>query len=412
MSIASPTPAPSLDLKDPAVVQDPFPTFHRLRSEAPVFASEALGGWVLTRHDDVLRVFRDDETFSSDRFRRGRAAAQRRRPAVEAVAAILREWLVFRDPPDHTRLRGLLHHSFTPRTLAASRPRIAALVEALVARARAAGRVDLIAELAFPLPAMVIATLLGAPIEEIDAIKRWSDQLSAYLGGGVGDGDNFATAEAGARGLWDYFDRLLARRRRTGEIDRADDLMGLMLRAEAEGDRLAPEEIVSNCVLLLFAGHETTTNLIGNGLLHLLERPDAWARLERAPSRVSDAVEELLRFDSPVTATIKVATRDFEWRGRSIAAGDAIIPMLSAANRDPEVFVDPDRLDLDRPPGRGLAFGHGIHFCLGAPLARLEAELAFTALLRDAPTIALVGPRPRFRPQLFLRGLERLDVAF
>jgi cytochrome P450 len=267
---------------------------------------------------------------------------------------------------------------------------------------------DFIADFAVPLPATVIALLIGAPIADIDHIKTWSNQLAAYLGGAVDERDNFAEARTGLSALVDYFRDLLRERERSPR----QDLMSLMLAAEHEGDRLTRDEVVANCVLLLFAGHETTTNLLGNGLFHLLRHPDQQRALASEPALTIGAVEEFLRYDGPVPATIKVATADIEWCGRSIRRGDMVIPLLSAANRDPAQFADPDRLDIRRDPQRNLAFGYGIHFCLGAWLARLEAQLAVDTVLARLPDLTPLPVVPRWRPTIFLRGLQALPIKW
>jgi cytochrome P450 len=399
---------PDLDLKSPANVADPFPLYRWLRDHEPVHWSEALHGWVVTRYDDVLEIFQRPELFSSDRFRRVDPRYTSGRSEFGAIANVLADWLVFRDPPDHTRLRALLQRSFTPRQLDKNRGRIQATIDDLLGTVAARGEMDFIRDFAFPLPALVIALLLGVPGEDIEPIKRWSDRLAAYLGGATDERDNLAEASAGVESLVDYFRVLLAAK----QASPGDDLMSLMLRAEHEGDRLSPEEVVSNCVLLLFAGHETTTNLLGNGLWHLLRHPEQKALLAREPALAETAVEELLRFDGPVPATTKVALRDTEWHGVQLRRGQLVLPFMSSADRDPRRFPSPDDLDLRRAPNRHLAFAFGIHFCLGAPLARLEARLAFETLLRRFPDLATADPQPRWKPMIFLRGLESLPVRW
>jgi hypothetical protein len=393
-----------LDLKTPANVRDPFPVYAFLREHEPVHRSQSLGAWVVTRYDDVLEVFAQPERFSSDRFRKAGAASER--PAVQAVSAVLRHWLVFRDAPDHTRLRALLQKSFTPRQLEKSTPRIRALADELLAPIAARSASDFIRDFAFPLPALVIAELLGAPGADFESIKQWSDRLAAYLGGASDGRDIFAEAEGGLAKLVEYFRALLVEKRRRP----SDDLMSLMLRAEIEGGGLSDDEVVANCVLLLFAGHETTTNLLGNGLYHLLAQPARLAALRAHPAWLPSAIEELLRYDGPSPATLKIASQDFTWHGRRVRRGDFVLPMIASANRDPRQFPEPDRLDLERTPNRHLAFAYGIHFCLGAPLARLEARLAFEAILRRLPRLELAESEPAFRPQIFLRGLVSLPL--
>ena len=395
-----------LDLTAERNVQDPFPLFAWLRENDPVHWSESLGGWVVTRYEDVQGVFDRPDTFSSDRFRLLSPHDESVRPPVRAVARVLRDWLVFRDPPDHTRLRALLQKSFTPRHLEQNRWGIQKTIDDLIDRVAAQGEMDFIRDFAFPLPALVICILLGAPTADIEAIKRWSDRLAAYLGGSVEADDAFAEAASGLAELVDYFRLLTSERRRAPR----DDLMSLMLAAEHEGNRLTSDEVVSNCVLLLFAGHETTTNLLGNGLHHLLRHPEQEARLRSEPETVARGVEELLRFDGPVPATAKVALYDLEWGGAKIRQDDRVLPFMSSANRDGAAFPNPDDLDVARYPDRHLAFSFGIHFCLGAPLARLESGLAFETLLRRLP--ALEARPGRFKPRLFLRGLETLGLSW
>jgi cytochrome P450 len=397
-----------LDLKSLANVHDPFPVYRWLRDHEPVHWSRSFNAWAVTRYADVLDIFEQPLKFSSDRFRKVDEKYASRRPAVQAVGAILDDWLVFRDPPDHTRLRSLLQKSFTPTQLDKSRERIQATVHRLLDLVVEHGTMDFIREIAFPLPATVIAVLLGAPTEDIELIKEWSDRLAAYLGGSVDGKDNFGEAREGVARLVEYFQSLLRDRQKHAR----DDLMSLMLRAEHEGERLSREEVVANCVLLLFAGHETTTNLLGNGLYHLLRHPDQTGLLTQHPELTASAVEEFLRYDGPVPATIKVATADIDWHGRTIRRGDMVLPFMSSANRDPRQFPEPDVLDVRRTPNRNVAFAYGIHFCLGAPLARLEGQLTFATLLRRLPGLALQSTAPRWKPMIFLRGLESLPLRW
>jgi len=396
------------DLKSWQNVQDPFPLYAWLRDHEPLHWSASLNAWVVTRHADVVAIFNRPETFSSDRFRKIDDRYASDRPVVRAVGDVLGRWLVFRDPPDHDRLRSLLQSSFTPKQLETSRDRVQRTADALLDRVVARGTMDFIRELAFPLPAMVIAGLMGAPEEDLEAIKIWSDRLAAYLGGAVDERDNFTEASAGIAKLVDYFRTLL--RERTARPQ--DDLMSLMLRAEHEGDRLTHDEVVANCILLLFAGHETTTNLLGNGLFHLLRHPAQVALLRADPALLHGAVEECLRYDGPVPATVKIATEDVPWHGRTIRRGDMVIPVMASANRDPRQFPDPDTLDVRRPAERHLAFAWGIHFCLGAWLARLEARIVLDTVFRRLPGVRLGSTEPRWKPMIFLRGLEALPLAW
>jgi cytochrome P450 len=397
-----------LDLKALPNVQDPFPVYEWLRDDDPVHWSSTFKGWVVTRFADVIEIFNQPLRFSSDRFRKIDERYASRRPAVQAVGEILGQWLVFRDPPDHDRLRALLQKAFTPRTLEQSRGQIQATVDVLLDAVVGRGEMDFIREVAFPLPATVIATLLGVPTGDIEPIKQWSDRLAAYLGGSVAEPDNFTEASAGVADLVDYFRRLLREREREGR----DDLMTHMLRAEHEGDRLSRDEVVANCVLLLFAGHETTTNLLGNGLFHLLRNPVQLTLVRDDPRRTPAAVEELLRYDGPVPATIKIATEEVQWHGRTIRRGDMVLPFMAAANRDPRQFPQPDTLDVGRRADRHVAFAWGLHFCLGAWLARLEAQLTLDTVLARLPRLTLADETPRWKPMIFLRGLAALHLRW
>jgi cytochrome P450 len=397
-----------LDLKALPNVQNPFPLYGWLRDHDPVHWSPSLGAWAVTRFAEVLEIFEQPLRFSSDRFRKIDAKYASQRPAVKAVGDVLAQWFVFRDPPDHDRLRALLQRFFTPRELDKSRDRIQATVDGLLEPVVDRGEMDFIRELAFPLPAMVIAVLLGAPTEDIEPIKRWSDRLAAWVGGSVDGRDNLAEASAGVSHLVEYFQALLRER----ELTPRDDLMSWMLRAEHEGATLSRDEVVANSVLLLFAGHETTTNLLGNGLFHLLRHPEQTAALRADPGLTPGAVEEFLRYDGPVPATVKIATEDIEWHGRSIRRGDMVLPFMSSANRDPRQFANPDMLDVRRAPDRHLAFAFGLHFCLGAWLARLEARLALDTVLRRLPALGLASDEARWKPMIFLRGLESLPITW
>jgi cytochrome P450 len=315
---------------------------------------------------------------------------------------------VYRDPPDHTRLRGLLNVAFTRRRIEMMQARIEGIVDDLLAPLMARRAMDFIADFAFPLPATVIAAMLGVPSADLPQMKTWSDQIAAYIGGAQRGGDNIDAAGRGLAGIFDYFRTLIAAR--AGRL--GDDLISLMLAAEDRGEMFTREEVVSNCVLLLFAGHETTTNLLGNGLVHLLGNPAQYRLLRDRPQLVPAAVEEFLRFDPPVAGKIKVANDDIDLHGRRIREGEPVAIMLAAANRDPRRFERPDELMVTRQEIHHVAFGYGIHFCLGAALARLEAQIAFTALIRRFGTLTLRDAVADWKPQIFFRGLTTLPLTW
>jgi cytochrome P450 len=397
----------SYDPRRADVVADPYPALGRLREEDPVHWSEILGGWVLTRYADV-RASLADSRLSADRITP--FLARQGPTASEAVQTLLHQvglWVVFTDPPVHTRLRSVLGRVFTARAIEMRRPRIGAIVDSLLGRAAAAGEMDLIGDFAYPLPVTVIGDLLGVPPGDHEQLKVWSDQLASFIGSSLRTPDKYERAARGVVEMHGYFERMIARRRAIP----ADDLVTALLTAEERGDMLGEAELIASCVLLLFAGHETTTNLIGNGALALLRHPaEARAWCEN-PGLSASAVEELLRFDGPTPVMVRVAREDLHIDGRAIRRGDRLFLMINAANRDPRQFAEPDRLDLRRADNRHLAFGHGIHFCLGAPLARLEGQIALPALLARFPALASCTDVPEWLDSLVFRGMRSLPVA-
>ncbi|MEE9608262.1 MAG: cytochrome P450, partial [Myxococcota bacterium] len=343
---------------------DPYPIYRRLRENAPVYRSPVFRAWICTRHEDVTRVLRDPN-FSSDRtsietnwFQRALFSSLR----PEFIEAIQRNLLML-DAPDHTRIRNLVNKAFTRRVVDGLRPRIESQVEELLDAVEPSGEMNLVRDFASPLPITVIAELLGVPPEDRARFKRWSDDLIALL-----DPFNAPKGLAGAQDAFGelsvYLRGVFAERRR----DPRDDVVSRLLAAEEGGDALTEAELISTSMIILGAGHETTTKLIGNAVLALLRNPGERKRLRDDPSLVHSAVEEFLRYDSPVQMTDRVAVEDCEIGGKCIRKGQVVVVLLGAANRDPEVFPDPDRLDLARPHNPHLSFGQGGHFCLGAQL--------------------------------------------
>jgi cytochrome P450 len=377
---------------------NPYPFYHRLRQEDPVHHSP-LGVWVLTRYDDVELVLRDPR-FVRAGFEAFLYTDEGRLPTS----------MLFRDPPDHTRLRSLVSRAFTPRVIDGMRVHIQELVDNLLDRVEDAGAMDLIADLAYPLPVTVICEMLGVPVEDQARIRQWSTDVARSLDA-IGMPSDPTVAERGGigrRALADYFLALLPERRRAPRAD----LLSALIAAEERGDRLTEGELLSTCVLLFVAGHETTVNLIGNGVLALLRHPAELSRLRANPDLIGSAVEELLRYDSPVQRTGRIASTDVEIDGRRIEKGSIVVGAVGAANRDPAHFADPDRLDLARADNRHLAFGFGIHFCLGAALARVEGQVAIATLLRRLPGLRLDIETPEWRESSVLRGLKALPVRF
>jgi cytochrome P450 len=399
-----------LPLRSVGAQENPYPTYALMRTVRPVLAVPVPnfagpGVYMLTRYADVHAVLRDAR-FSVDRTRAPlvRENLERLPEFLRQSTQGLRSMLVM-DPPDHTRVRKLANKAFTPRRVAALRPHIEQLVAGLIDALGGRRRFDLIHDFAEPLPAIVIAELLGVPASDHRQFRAWSSRLIAAIGGPDPELRR-ASAEAG-RNLLDYLSDTIAERRKAPR----DDLISALIHAQEESDALSDAELLATCNLLLLAGHETTTNLIGNGMLALLREPGQWQRLCDDPALVPSAVEELLRFDGPVQATVRVALEDVELGGERIPPGALLIVSLGAANHDPAVFADPDRLDLARDPNPHLAFGFATHFCLGAPLARLEAQIAFRALSARFKKLSLLDDRPTYRPNPILRGLRTLPLS-
>jgi len=388
----------------PEIHANPYPVYRRLQREDPVHRPFP-GVVILSRHRDATALLRNP-AMSSDR---------RNSPVYEQfIAALpvepdegaLTPSMLFMDPPDHDRLRRLASKAFTPRAVERLSPRIREVVDSLLDRARERGAFDVVADLAYPLPVTVISEMLAIPEADRHALRRWSLDLIYTL-------DPMLSVEALARAqragaeFRAYLRELIGDRRR----HLGDDLLSGLIQAEDDGQQLSPHELVATCVLLLVAGHETTSSFIGNGMLALLRHPDEYRRLHEDPGLMRSAGEELLRYDSPVQLTGRLVLRDTEIAGVRVSAGEDVVALMGSANRDPEVFAEPDRLDVGRTDNRHLAFGGGIHFCLGAPLARLEGGIAIASLVRRFPNLALANDDPRWRDTITLRALSSLPVA-
>jgi cytochrome P450 PksS len=406
----SPHQTATYPLTDPAFLEDPYPVYHRMRRQDPVYWSDALGHWVLTRYDDVLAATRHP-ALSSARTEvsvqsqlRGSDAAP-----VSDFTRIIRGTMVTKDGAEHHRLRVLGNHAFTPSALQRWQAVIERVVDDLLDAALPRGRMDLIDDLARPLPAIVIAELFGIPGEDRETFHHWSMARARFFGGAVGDPEQAARAASeAARQLERYFRDLQQQRRWPG-----DDLMSLLLQGQAEG-RLTAEEVSSQCILLLNAGHLTTMDQLGNTVLALQKSPEQLRRLRDDPALVRSAVEEGLRYDGAVQLLQRIAREDLVLRGQTIRQGELLYLSLGAANRDPEVFPEPDRFDAGRTDNRHLAFGVGRHLCLGMTLARRELEVALERLVQRMPRLRFDADRPlqRRSDTLAFRGLESAPVRF
>ena len=384
----------------PRTAQDPYPTYATLREKDPVHRSRLMNAWLFSRHGDIDMILRDHQRFGNDP-RKGTLNRRQRKslPADEDFT------MLFLDPPDHKRLRALVNKAFTPKAVNALEPHIRSLLQGLLDDIDDPAGFDLMQAVAQPLPVIVIAEMLGVPPEDRSRFKVWSNQRARVLEPMI-DAREREVAEAANRSLNDYFMPIIKERRQAPK----DDIVSALAQAEEEGDRLTEREMLNMLRLLLIAGNETTTNLIGNGVLALLRHPDQLQRLRDDPSLIPSAVDELLRFDSPVQTDFRRVLEDCEVNGFPLKRRDNIVVLLGAANRDPDVFDRPDDLDVGRGDRSHLSFGRGIHHCLGAPLARLEGRIVLEMLLERFSQISLRSEQPRFRNSIVLRGLEALPL--
>jgi cytochrome P450 len=395
------------DIASPEHKADPFPFYARLRAEKPVHRVTVPGGvpaLLVTRYDDVVAVLKDDR-FSKDRFSGLIPELAGKQPWMPAMFRPLARNMLDLDPPDHTRLRAVVQSAFTPRIVEQMRPRIETLADELLDRLVRRGRFNLIHDYALPIPTTVITDMLGVPAADRHRFHRWSQAIVASPPSGLGALKAFPH-------VW-LFLRFIRRLIRMKRLAQTDDLLSALIQAEEAGDRLNDDELVAMSFLLLVAGHETTVNLIGNGMLALMQNPEQMDRLRAEPGLIKPAVEELLRFGSPVqTATERFAREGITIAGVTLPRGSQVLAVLASANRDEQQFPDADRLDLTREPNKHLAFGLGRHFCLGAALARLEGQIAIGALMRRAPGIRLgvSADALKWRRGLVVRGLKSLPV--
>ncbi len=379
----------SYDLTSNAFIEDPYRTYEQLRRKDPVHRMRLIEAWALTRYEDVQDVLIDHKRFTN---------AERNYDYMQ-----YRTFLDL-DPPDHTRLRGLVSKAFTPRAVRELGPRIQGLVDELLDAVAGKSRIDLISDFAFPLPVIVIAEMLGVPAEDRARFREWSDDIALSVNPLL-NSEQIERVQQATEELFDYFEGIIEQRRQAPQ----NDMISALLAAEEEGDRLTHEELLSTLMLLLVAGNETTRNLIGNGMLALLKNPAQLQRLRDRPELLDSAINELLRYDSPVQIDSRNAIDDVKIGGKRIAAGQRILAIVGAANRDPQVFANPDELDIGRDEVSHLSFGRGIHYCLGSPLAILEGRMAFTSLLARFSSIRLASD-PVFKDQIVLRGVEALWV--
>jgi cytochrome P450 len=391
-------------LLDPDVLANPYPLFARIRAADPVHWDVFLHSWVVTRYDDVVHVLRK---FSADRTPTPKQLDAMGLAQMGPIAELMVKQMLFLDPPTHTRIRGLASFAFMPARVAVLRERIGAIARRLLQAVIEKGEMDVIADYGSPLPAIITAAMLGVPVDDHEQLKNWSASFAEMLGNFQHNPDHIPAILKTVEDMTAYFrDRVREQR-----VSPQEGLVHSLLTAEVDGDRLSEEEVIANCIITMVGGQETTTNLIGNGLLTLLRHPGELERMRNDPSLITSGVEELLRYEPPSQHTARIAPADTEMGGRHIEKGQAVIAVMAAGNRDPERFPEPDRLDVGRADNRHLAFGWASHFCFGAPLARLEGQIAFEQLIQLKDLALKPGPLT-WRSNLGLRGLSALPVSF
>jgi cytochrome P450 len=393
--------------RDPAFIANPYPAYRELRETMPVWRSP-FGRAFLTRYEDASVLLRD-RRLGKD-FTEPEALIRRFGPTAMQEPAVveLSHMMLMRDPPDHTRLRGLVTKVFTARKIEEMRPGIQAITDRLLDKVAGLGEMDAIRDLAFPLPVLVICELLGVPEEDRAGFVNATASGAALLNPVPPTREELDRANEGTLATGAYFEALFEQRRKQPR----DDLLSLLVQAEEAGDRLTTQELRANVTLLFAAGHETTVNLIGNGIWSLLCNPSQWSAIRDNPGLIPNAIEEILRYECPVQAVARTVAEPIEFGGIEFRKDELIVGLIGAANRDPAVFPDPDRLDVTRERLKPLSFGGGIHFCIGAQLARIEAEVVFSTLLRRMPDLRLTDTEPRWRESFTLRGLTTLPVSW
>jgi cytochrome P450 len=392
------------------ILQDPYPTYARLHEEGPIHYVEVAGKWAvwsIFSHAECASIAKDARLSAKRAQQMLLPLPLSRQAEFSELARMLSLWLIFMDPPEHSRLRKLLNKGFSPAAVEALRPQVEMIVDQMLSSLKPGSEVDLMHEFANPMPVRIILEMLGIPHELRDTFVEWSRAIGAFRGNPNRTVEEAKAAQDALIGLTEFFRKTVADRRR----DKGNDLISLLIDIEEEGEALTEEELYAQCIALLFAGHETTRNLIGNGIYTLLKNPEQAAELQTKPELIRSAVEEFLRYESPVQFTARVLKEDMEICGQPIRKGWTVQCMLGAANRDPKQFKEPDRLDLKRLNNQHLAFGAGGHACIGAQLARLEGQVAILNLVQRFPNMKLKEPRPQWAPTFGLRGLQSLSLA-
>lgn len=394
------------DPRDRETINNPIPILRKLQDHAPVYWCDALGGWVVTRYADAKFVLRNDD-YSADRINPFyEAQPPERQMPIRQLIRYLNTWVAFKDPPEHTRLRKLMKTVFSPETVAEKRDVIQRSVTRLLNGLEGKENFDFIAEFAFPLPAMVILDLLGLPEEDMDDLKSWSNKMQLFIGSATTSPQKYDLAEEGAIRMADYFRETIRQR----EKHPGDDLITHLLTLREVDDALSEDEVIGTSMLFLFGGHETTTNLIGNGIRALLQHPRQRQKLIENPDLINSAIEEILRFDGPTGASVRIVKNSHSFHGVQLREGERVFVMINAANHDPRAFDDPETFDITRSPNLHLTFNFGPHFCMGAPLARLEGQIAIAEVLKRQPGLALAKDTYDYMDTMIMRGVREMPV--
>jgi pimeloyl-[acyl-carrier protein] synthase len=392
----------------PEYLVNPYPQFRALRETDPLHWSPTLGVWLLTRYADVHAALRDPRfSCMSERWEHYQKFFLRGGSVSSPLGEMYSKWMLQRDPPDHTRLRALVNKAFTSRAVEAMRPRIQRAIDDLLDRVVKSGSIDVMADVAFPLPILVISEMLGVPAEDYPKIRDWTSALLPSISPAASARDMTRINQVIVE-YYKFFGKLIKDRL----AEPKDDLLTALLQAREEGSKLTEEELLATCVFMIFAGHVTTTQLIGKGMLTLLQHPEQLEMLRQDPSLIGNAVEEMLRYESPFQLLYRTSAEEIQLHGKTILPRQMILLGAAAANHDPEQFTDPDSFDIKRDCSKHLAFAYGIHYCAGAPLARMEGQLAINSMLRRLPELTLHSSGIRREPSILLRGLTTLPLTF
>ena len=395
------------DPSDPNILANPYPYFSSLRKEDPIHWNAKLKSWIITRYDDVRSILSSDN-ITVDRLN----TFYSKLPSDEAklleeIVKYLNLWAAFRNPPDHTRIRKIMMVAFTRKSITEMQPKINAITDATLSKLKNIDEIDLVNNYASPIPALTIMHLLGVPIDMLGEFKSWSDDMSKFIGGARNDKHKYEKASRGCRKMVSFFREIIKERRKNPSEGFLMDLIN----ASVENDKFSDDELIATCMLILFAGHETTTNLISNGILTLIRNPLELKKLLKNPNLIDPTIEEIMRFDGPTNSLVRNVERDHKLHDKELKKGDRVFAMVSSANRDENIFSEPDIFKIDRSPNRHLTFGYGPHLCIGAALAREEGRIAISNFFQHYPKTKLRADNSyQWIDAMVPRGLKTLDV--